>query len=37
LDYVRREVLAGTPNSRIASGVKRHGNRAVKLLQRGLR
>ena len=37
LDYVRREVLAGTLNGQIASGIKRHGDRALTMLERGLR
>jgi AcrR family transcriptional regulator len=37
LVYVRREILAGTPNRRIASGVKRQGSRALALLENGLR
>jgi AcrR family transcriptional regulator len=36
LDYVRRQILAGTPNTRIASGVRRHGTRALSLLENGL-
>jgi AcrR family transcriptional regulator len=36
LDYVRRQILAGTPNTRIASGVRRHGARALSLLENGL-
>jgi AcrR family transcriptional regulator len=37
LVYVRREIIAGTPSRQIASGVKRHGNRALALLENGLR
>jgi AcrR family transcriptional regulator len=37
LVYVRREIIAGTPSTRIASGVKRHGSRALALLENGLR
>jgi AcrR family transcriptional regulator len=36
LDYVRREIAAGTPSKRIAAGVKRHGERALALLEHGL-
>jgi AcrR family transcriptional regulator len=37
LQYVRREILAGTPSGKIAAGVKRHGESAIALLSRGLR
>jgi AcrR family transcriptional regulator len=36
LDYVRRETLAGAPSSRIASGIKQRGSRALTLLDDGL-
>jgi AcrR family transcriptional regulator len=36
LDYVRCEIRAGTPNRRIAAGIKRNGDRALALLERGL-
>ncbi len=36
LDYVRREVLAGTDNRAIASGVRSEGMRALALLEKGL-
>ncbi|MGH2866143.1 MAG: TetR/AcrR family transcriptional regulator [Solirubrobacteraceae bacterium] len=36
LDYVRRELVAGTPTRRIAAGVKRRGERALALLEKGL-
>jgi AcrR family transcriptional regulator len=37
LQYVRREILAGTPAEEIAGGVRRHGESAIALLSRGLR
>jgi AcrR family transcriptional regulator len=36
LDYVRREIVAGTPSGRIATGLKQRGERALVLLEHGL-
>jgi AcrR family transcriptional regulator len=36
LEYVRREVLRGTPNRRVARQVKSEGQRALALLEQGL-
>jgi AcrR family transcriptional regulator len=36
LGYARRELLAGTSNERIASGLRRHGESALAQLERGI-
>jgi AcrR family transcriptional regulator len=36
LDYVRREIVAGTSSRRIATGLKQRGERALALLEHGL-